>query len=95
MIITGIGLALGWGAGVIAAFKAWLVGGAFLGPVGWITGGIALAAIAAYFALTDDQAKDTERFMNALKGGLKEAIMPVWADFGDHLWQPSEQAQGK
>lgn len=92
MIITGIGLALGWGAGAIAAIKAWLVGGAFLGPVGWITGGIALAAIAAYFALTDDQAKDTERFINALKGGLKEAITPVWADFGDRLWQP-EQAK--
>ncbi len=92
MIISGIGLALGWGAGVVAAVKGFLLGGAFLGPVGWITGGLALAAIAAYFALTDDKAADTERFMKALKGGLNGAVLPVWADFGDRLWQP-EQAK--
>ena len=95
MIITGIGVALGWGAGMIVAVKTFFIGGAFLGPVVWITGGIALAAIAAYFALTDDKAKDTERFMNALKGGLNGALMPVWAEFGDRLCLPSEPAQGK
>jgi len=87
MIITGIGLALGWGAGVIAAVKAFFLGGSFLGPVGWITGGVAVAAIAAYFALTNNEAKDTERFLNALKRGVDEAIMPVWAEHGDRLWR--------
>lgn len=87
MIIAGIGTALGWGAGVIALIKMWLLGAPFWGPLGWITGGAAVAAIAAYFALTNDAAKDSERFLNALKNGVGGAILPVWAECGDRLWQ--------
>jgi len=85
MIITGIGIALGWGAGVIATVIAFFTGGAFLGPVAWIAGGVALAGIAAYFAFSGDAAKNHERYLNALKNGLKEGMPAVWEEFGERL----------
>jgi hypothetical protein len=85
MIITGIGIALGWGAGVIATVIAFFAGGAFLGPIAWIAGGVAIAGIAAYFAFTGDAAKNHERYLKALKSGLKEGMGSVWEEFGDKL----------
>ena len=35
-IITGIGIALGWGTGVVAAIIAWFTGVSLLGPIAWI-----------------------------------------------------------
>lgn len=85
MIIIGIGLALGWGAGVIATVTAFFTGGAFLGPIAWIAGGVALAAISAYFALSGDAATNHERYLNALKNGLKGGMPAVWEEFGERL----------
>jgi len=85
MIITGIGMALGWGAGVMSTVIAFFTGGAFLGPIAWIAGGVALASIAAYFAFSGDAAKNHERYLSALKNGLKEGMPSVWEEFGERL----------
>ena len=80
MIITGIGGALGWGAGVIASVSAFFVGTSMAGPVGWAIAGITLAGIAAYFATTSNEAKDTERFMNVLKSSTSRAVEAIWPE---------------
>ncbi|MFI3135360.1 MAG: hypothetical protein QX197_01140 [Methylococcaceae bacterium] len=85
MIITGIGTALGWGAGLITSVSAFFVGSSLLGPVGWIAGGIAIAVIAGYFSLTSDNEKDTERFINALKMSSSNAVDSIWDEYGHRL----------
>jgi hypothetical protein len=84
MILTGIGAALGWGAGVIASVTAVFIGFSFLGPLVWILAGITLAGIAAYFAVTSDRVSDTERFMIVLKAATARAV--------DAIWQQNEAA---
>jgi hypothetical protein len=85
MIIAGIGAALGWGAGVVAAVVVFFVGAPVAGPIGWISAGVAIAAIAGYFALTGSPAKNTERFMKALKRSVQDAVDPVWEEYGEVL----------
>jgi len=80
MIIAGIGGALGWGAGVIASVSAFFVGTSLAGPAGWAIAGITLAGIAAYFATTSDETKDTERFMNVLKSSTERAVEAIWPE---------------
>ena len=68
LILVGIGHALGWGAGVIAAVIAWFTGHALLGPIGWIVCGVSLVAIAAYFAVaTGNPATASQKAVDALK----------------------------
>ena len=81
MIIAGIGGALGWGAGVIASVSAFFVGTSLAGPAGWAIAGITLAGIAAYFATTSNEAKDTERFMNVLKSSSDRAVEAIWPEY--------------
>lgn len=80
MIIAGVGSALGWGAGIIASVSAFFVGTSLVGPAGWAIAGITLAGIAAYFATTSNQAKDTERFLNVLKSSTSRAIEAIWPE---------------
>lgn len=80
MIIAGIGGALGWGAGVIASVSAFFVGTSLAGPAGWAIAGITLAGIAAYFATTSNETKDTERFMNVLKSSTERAVEAIWPE---------------
>ena len=80
MIIAGIGGALGWGAGVIASVSAFFVGTSIAGPAGWAVAGITLAAIAAYFATTSNEAKNTERFLNVLKSSISRAVEAIWPE---------------
>ena len=81
MIIAGIGGALGWGAGVIASVSAFFVGTSLAGPAGWAIAGITLAGIAAYFATTSNEAKDTERFLNVLKSSTGRAVEVIWPEY--------------
>ena len=85
-IITGIGIAVGWGAGTIAAITAWFVGASVAGPVGWIVSGVSIAVIAGYFYFSDSEAANSERFENALKGGLEKAIDEIWNEYGEVLY---------
>ncbi|MDX9914217.1 MAG: hypothetical protein RBS77_06580 [Candidatus Moranbacteria bacterium] len=85
MVIGGIGVALGWGAGVIAAVTAFFTGAAVAGPIGWVVGGVGIAAIAGYFAFSSDEAKNTEKYLDALKNGIKKAMPYVWKENGEKL----------
>ena len=85
MIITGIGMALGWGTGVISTVIAFFVGTPLTGPIGLIVGGVGIAGVAGYFAVTGNPQKNTERFRKALKGGLDQAIDAIWEEYGDRL----------
>lgn len=85
-IIAGIGMAVGWGAGAIAAITAWFTGTSMAGPVGWIFAGVSIAAIAGYFYFSDSEAANAERFEKALKGGLESAIDEIWTEYGDVLY---------
>lgn len=84
-IITGIGMALGWGTGVMTAVIAWFTGASMLGPIGWIFAGASLTVCAGYFYFSSDDAKDAERFENALIGGLEKAIDEIWNNHGSEL----------
>lgn len=81
MIIAGIGGALGWGAGIIASVSAFFVGTSLAGPAGWAIAGVTLAGVAAYFATTSNQTKDTERFLNVLKNSTSRAIEAIWPEY--------------
>jgi hypothetical protein len=85
MIIGGIGTALGWGAGIITAVGTFFAGASVAGPVGWIAGGVAVAAIAGYFALKKDDPQLSEKAINALKQGMREAIPSVWAEHQEKI----------
>ena len=87
MIIGGVGAALGWGAGVIASITAFFVGTSISGPIGWIVGGFTVIAVAAYFALTGNPEKDTERFINVLKEEINKAIDDIWDQYSESLSQ--------
>lgn len=84
-IVTGIGLACGWGAGTIAAIMAWFTGVSMLGPIAWIVTGTSVVVIAGYFYFSSDDATDAERFENVLKGGLDKAIDEIWREYGDKI----------
>jgi len=85
MIVGGVGAALGWGAGVVAAVVAFFVGSSLAGPVAWIIGGSAVVAIAGYFALTSNPLKDTERFLKVLKNSSAEAVDAIWPQYEEAL----------
>lgn len=87
MIIGGVGAALGWGAGVVAAVVAFFGGISLAGPIAWITVGVAVAAVAAYFAFVGNDETNSERYLKCLKNTLKEAMPHVWAEHGDKLSQ--------
>ena len=85
MVVGGIGAALQWGAGVIAAVGAFFAGASIAGPIGWISGGVAVTAIAGYFAFSKDDAVNTERAVKALKSSLSEAVEIIWDEYGAKL----------
>jgi hypothetical protein len=86
MVIAGVGSALGWGASVFAGVSAFFTGAAVAGPIGWMVGGVTLAAIAAYFATTSDKHKDTDRFLKVLKSSSARAVDAIWPEHGDSLF---------
>jgi hypothetical protein len=85
MVIGGMGAALGWGQGVVASVVAFFVGSSVAGPIGWIAGGVALAAVAGYFAFKGDESTNTERALAALKNALDQAVDAIWPEYGDKL----------
>ncbi len=81
MIIGGLGAALGWGAGVVAAVTAFFIGSSIAGPVAWISGGVAIAAIAGYYALIGIPGTDTEKFLSVLKNTTGQAVDAIWLQY--------------
>lgn len=92
MVITGIGVALGWGAGIVASVTAVFVGTSFAGPAGLILAGVMAAGIAGYFATTSNKHTDTERFVKVLKSSTSKAVEAIWAEHGEALSKASNNA---
>lgn len=90
MVIGGVGSALGWGAAVTAKIAAAFVGVNLAGPVGWIAAGITLAAIAGYFATTNNKQVNSERFVNVLKRASAGAVDAIWEQHGVELMKATE-----
>lgn len=87
-IITGIGLALGWGAGVIQAVIVFFAGAPTAGPMGLAAAGLALMGIAAYFFFSnEDEIGLSNKAMKALKDGIKAALPEVWKSYGDKFFK--------
>ena len=84
-IITGIGLACGWGVGIIKAIVLWFIGPSIFGPIAWIVSGTSIVVIAGYFYFASDDAKDAERFEKVLTAGLDKAIDEIWPEYGDKI----------
>lgn len=85
-ILGGIGMAAGWGAGVIQTIITWFTGTSMSGPFGWIIGGVTLVTIVGYFYFKKgDGATEAEKFEEVLIGGLDKAIDEIWAEHGIKL----------
>jgi hypothetical protein len=94
MVITGVGAALGWGAGMVASVTAVFVGTSFVGPIGWVAAGVSLAAVAGYFATTSNKQTDTERFIKVLKSSTSKAVDAIWPDHGTILAESVGEGSG-
>ena len=84
-VITAVGTALGWGAGVLASVKAIFVGGALGGPIALATAGLIIAGIAAYFAFSETQEQLTQRYLETLKKSSLSAVDAIWSECGEKL----------
>ena len=74
MVLTGIGVALGWGSGVIAAVITFFCGTPWFPVVGWVAGGLGLAALTAYFTFAKGKPEVvSQRAVEALKNGISNA----------------------
>lgn len=85
MMLMAIGNALGWGMSAFASAKALFVSASLTGPIGLGVAGIALAGVAAYFAMTNNKLVDTERFMKVLKNSSAKAVDDLWLEKEDML----------
>ncbi|GAB6194372.1 hypothetical protein [Desulfocastanea catecholica] len=85
MVISSVGVALGWGASAIASITAVFVGSSITGPIMWGVGGLSLLAIAGYFARTSNKEVDSERFTKVLKMSTQKAVEAIWGEYGEKL----------
>jgi hypothetical protein len=84
-ILTGLAGIFGWGAGVLWSIKAFFIGVALGGPIGWIAGGIGIATIALYFALNGGGAALSKKAFDGLKDGCDKAVDGIWHERGAAL----------
>ena len=74
VVLSGVGVALGWSAGVLAGVTAVFTAAGIAGPVGWAMGAGGIAGIAAYFMLTrNDPAANSAKALEALHQSLQKA----------------------
>lgn len=92
-IITALGIgSTAATVGLWGTIKALLVGtpatpaGPIVIPAVLITSGVAIAALAGYLAFSGtDPLKNTERYMKALKNGMKQSVHQTWDEFGNKI----------
>lgn len=73
VVLSGVGVALGWSAGVLAGVTAVFTAAGIAGPVGWAMGAGGMAGIAAYFMLTrNDPAANSAKALEALHQSLQK-----------------------
>lgn len=83
-IITAVGLALGWGAGVIELVCAFFAGTSICGPLALGLAGLAAVGVAAYFAFNKDtEIELSNKAIKVLKEGIKSALPEIWEKHGD------------
>jgi hypothetical protein len=92
MVISAVGTALGWGAGIIATMTALFVGSSFAGPIMWGVGGLSLVAVSAYFARTSSHQTDTARFIDVLQASLEKAVEAIWDEHGEKLTESMKKS---
>ena len=86
MIVGGIGMALGWGQGMIAAVIAFFTGAQLSGPLAIAASGLAIATAAGYFALKKDNPEErTNKAVEALIRGVHGAIDVLWDKHHDQF----------
>lgn len=86
MVITGIGLALGWGQGVIHTVIIFFTGSSLVGPIGWIVGGLTVTTIGGYLYFSKVSPKaSAERAEKALLAGVDAAVEELWGRYGEQL----------
>ena len=79
MVISALGTALGWGAGVLASIKAFFVGVSLAGPIAMATLGLAITGIATYFAFSkSDNVTLAQKFREALVKQTEKAVEVTW-----------------
>ncbi len=87
--LTGIGsvlgalsMVMGWGAGVLAAVKAFFIGVSLTGPIALAVGGLTIAGIATYFAFKkEDDATRAQKFKEALIKQTEKAVETTWNQY--------------
>jgi len=84
-ILSGVGMALGWGSGVLYAVETFFVGSSLAGPLGWISGGFGLVAIATYFTLSDNDAQRDEKYITTLTNSITKSIDDIWEKYKHDL----------
>ena len=77
-IVLGIGAALGWGSGVLAAMTVFFAGTSVTIPVIAITRGLALSVIAGYFMFHDDAPTLSNKAIKALSKGVEQGLSVYW-----------------
>jgi hypothetical protein len=85
-VITAIGLALGWGQGMIQGAIVLLMGSTVGGPVLLGVAGATVAVVAGWLLFSKDDPKArAENATKALLEGVDAAIGEMWGKYGDQL----------
>jgi len=86
MVLSGVGVALGWSAGVVASVTAILGAAGLAGPMGWVVGGAGVAGIATYFMVArNNPALNSEKALEALHAGLRKAEPVLMEEYRSRL----------
>ncbi|MGN0829534.1 MAG: hypothetical protein ACI4PZ_07445 [Akkermansia sp.] len=83
VIISAVGAALGWGAGVISSIIAIFTGTSLLGPIALVALGAAATIVAGYFMFSDVTDEElSQRAFKALKDSTLKALPAIWKEYG-------------
>ena len=81
-VLGALSMVMGWGAGVLAAIKAFFIGVSLTGPIALAVGGLTIAGIATYFAFAkDDNATLAQKFSEALVKQTEKAVESTWNQY--------------
>ena len=81
-VLGAVSMVMGWGAGVLAAIKAFFIGVSLTGPIALAVGGLTIAGIATYFAFKkEDDATRAQKFKEALIKQTEKAVETTWNQY--------------
>ena len=81
-VLGALSMVMGWGAGVLAAIKAFFIGVSLTGPIALAVGGLTIAGIATYFAFKkEDDATRAQKFKEALIKQTEKAVETTWNQY--------------